>query len=122
MEQKLDMEKTSERFITNLVRECTYLSGEKVLPKQSLLYERYCVLNEINNLQINGKRIVPELKQDIYQDYFMGSRLGKKVNEKSFESYLLNRGLISDESEISGIDREIHAYLGFIWKDVCCFW
>ena len=65
MEQKLDMEKTSERFITNLVRECTYLSGEKVLPKQSLLYERYCVLNEINNLQINGKRIVPELKQDI---------------------------------------------------------
>ena len=40
MEQKLDMEKTSERFITNLVRECTYLSGEKVLPKQSLLYER----------------------------------------------------------------------------------
>ena len=109
MEQKLDMEKTSERFITNLVRECTYLSGEKVLPKQSLLYERYCVLNEINNLQINGKRIVPELKQDIYQDILMGSRLGKKVTKKVLSSYLLNRGLISDESEISGIDGEGHA-------------
>ena len=109
MEQKLDMEKTSERFITNLVRECTYLSGEKVLPKQSLLYERYCVLNEINNLQINGKRIVPELKQDIYQDIFMGSRLGKKVTKKVLSSYLLNRGLISDESEISGIDID-HIY------------
>lgn len=121
MEQKLDMEKTSERFITNLVRECTYLSGEKVLPKQSLLYERYCVLNEINNLQINGKRIVPELKQDIYQDIFMGSRLGKKVTKKVLSSYLLNRGLISDESEISGIDREIHAYLGSYGKMYAVF-
>lgn len=121
MEQKLDMEKTSERFITNLVRECTYLSGEKVLPKQSLLYEQYCVLNEINNLQINGKRIVPELKQDIYQDIFMGSRLGKKVTKKVLSSYLLNRGLISDESEISGIDREIHAYLGSYGKMYAVF-
>ena len=37
MEQKIDIEQTSECFITNLIRECTYLSGEKVLPKQSLL-------------------------------------------------------------------------------------
>ena len=70
MEQKIDIEQTSERFITNLIRECTYLSGEKVLPKQSLLYESYCVLNEINNLRIRGKRIVPELKQYIYKEVF----------------------------------------------------
>ena len=36
-------------------------------------------------------------------------------------SYLLNRGLISDESEISGIDREIHAYLGSYGKMYAVF-
>ena len=111
MEQKIDIEQTSERFITNLIRECTYLSGEKVLPKQSLLYESYCVLNEINNLRIHGKRIVPELKQDIYKEVFQGSRLGKKVTKKNICTYLINRGLITEESEVSGIDKEINAYL-----------
>lgn len=88
MEQKIDMEQTSERFITNLIRECTYLSGEKVLPKQSLLYESYCVLNEINNLRIHGKRIVPELKQDIYREVFQGARLGKKVTKKNICTFI----------------------------------
>ena len=111
MEQKIDIEQTSERFITNLIRECTYLSGEKVLPKQSLLYESYCVLNEINNLRIHGKRIVPELKQDIYREVFQGARLGKKVTKKNICTYLINRGLITEESEVSGIDKEINAYL-----------
>ena len=111
MEQKIDIEQTSERFITNLIRECTYLSGEKVLPKQSLLYESYCVLNEINNLRIHGKRIVPELKQDIYKEVFQGFRLGKKVTKKNICTYLINRGLITEESEVSGIDKEINAYL-----------
>lgn len=111
MEQKIDMNATSERFITNLIRECTYLSGEKVLPKQSLLYEAYCVLNEINNLRINGKRIVPEVKQDIYKELFQGVRLGKKVTRKTLCSYLMNRGILKDESELSGIDKEVNAYL-----------
>ena len=122
MEQKIDIEQTSERFITNLIRECTYLSGEKVLPKQSLLYESYCVLNEINNLRIHGKRIVPELKQDIYKEVFQGFRLGKKVTKKNICTYLINRGLITEESEVSGIDKEINAYLPSLWKNVWRFW
>ena len=94
MEQKIDMNATSERFITNLIRECTYLSGEKVLPKQSLLYEAYCVLNEINNLRINGKRIVPEVKQDIYKRIISGCQTGKESNQKTLCSYLMNRGIL----------------------------
>ena len=57
---------------------------EKVLPKQSLLYESYCVLNEINNLRIHGKRIVPELKQDIYREVFQGLQTGKESYEKEY--------------------------------------
>ena len=121
MEQKIDMNATSERFITNLIRECTYLSGEKVLPKQSLLYEAYCVLNEINNLRINGKRIVPEVKQDIYKELFQGVRLGKKVTRKTLCSYLMNRGILKDESELSGIDKEVNAYLSSYGKMYAVF-
>lgn len=39
MEQKIDIEQTSEHFITNLIRECTYLSGEKSC-QSSLYYMR----------------------------------------------------------------------------------
>lgn len=121
IEKKIDMDKSSEEFINRLIRECTYISGEKVLPKQSLLYEKYCVLNEINNLQINGKRIVPELKQDIYNNIFLRFKLGKKVTRKTLATYLINKGLISDETEISGIDKEIHSYLSSYAKMYAIF-
>ena len=121
IDEKIDIEKTSEEFINRLVRECTYISGEKVLPKQSLLYEKYCVLNEINNLQISGRRLVPELKKEIYNNLFLGIKLGKKVTRKTLATYLINKGLISDEAEISGIDKEIHSYLSSYAKMYAIF-
>lgn len=44
----IDEAATAEAFIWNLVGECTYLYGETVLPKSSLAYEEFCVLNELN--------------------------------------------------------------------------
>lgn len=52
--QKVDIEASAEAFIQNLTSKCTYLPQEDVLPKQSILYSRYMVLNELNNLKING--------------------------------------------------------------------
>ena len=78
--QKIDLNATSEEFIKRLVRRCTYLSGERVLPKSSLLYEQFCVLNEINNIKICDEDISVELKQDIYRDLF---ETGKKVTRKN---------------------------------------
>ena len=46
-----------------MIRHCTYLEDESALPKQSLKYERFRVLNELNNLRINGERVPNELKQ-----------------------------------------------------------
>lgn len=67
-EQKIDIKKSAEKFINNLTNHCTYLNGETVLPKNSLLYEKYMVLNELNKLKINGEGISVELKQNIYND------------------------------------------------------
>ena len=55
------------------------MNGKQVLPKASLEYESFRVLNEINNLRIDGERIPVTLKQDIYTDLF---QKGKKVTKK----------------------------------------
>jgi len=71
LEEKVDIEKTNENFINRLIGECSYIQGAKVLPKSSLLYERFMVLNELNPLKINDQEIPVELKQAIFKDLFM---------------------------------------------------
>lgn len=53
-EQKVDLYASAEQFINRMTNKCTYLVGEDVLPKDSLLYSKYSVLNELNNLKLNG--------------------------------------------------------------------
>lgn len=105
IEDKVDMKKTSEEFISRLVRKCSYINAERVLPKASLLYESFCVLNEINNIRIHGERIEVSLKQDIYNELF---KSGKRVTRKKLVSFLCARGAIDDDTQISGIDITIN--------------
>ena len=63
IDEKIDMKATSEAFISRMVRRCTYISGEPVLPKSSLEYQSFCVLNEINNIKIDGEKI--EVKKNV---------------------------------------------------------
>ncbi|SDW35256.1 CRISPR-associated endonuclease Csn1 [Lachnospiraceae bacterium KHCPX20] len=110
---KIDLSKTKEEFIERLIRRCTYLSDEKVLPDNALIYERFKVLNEINNIRINDERISVELKQDIYNDLF---KKGKKVTRTALVRYLRNRGVVEDDKEISGIDVTINNSLSSYGK------
>ncbi len=103
LEQKVDVAATREAFITNLVRRCSYISGEKVLPKASLEYESYCVLNEINHLAVDGERISVELKQSIYNELF---KKGKKVTRKALLEHLHKKGILKESGQLSGVDTE----------------
>ncbi len=105
MDEKIDVAKTSEEFIKRLIRECTYISGEKVLPKNSLVYEKYRVLNEINNIRVKGERISVGLKQDIYNELFLR---GKRVTRKQLLRYINGRmsEQISD-NDLTGVDNTI---------------
>lgn len=47
-DEVIDRGRSAEAFITRMTGMCTYLQGEDVLPKCSLLYEEFCVLNELN--------------------------------------------------------------------------
>lgn len=101
----IDLKETSEKFISKMVRQCTYINGEKAVPKDSLLYQRFCVLNELNNLRIRGEKPSVELKQHIYEDLFLK---GKKVTQNKLFNYLVCAGLLGrDEVDaISGIDKD----------------
>lgn len=102
-DEKINVKASAEKFISKMVNHCTYLNNETVLPKNSLLYEKYTVLNELNNLKLNGVNISVDLKQKIYNELF---KKGKKVTGKKLKNYLLINGVIDkqDEVEISGID------------------
>lgn len=102
----VDMDKTAEAFIENLTSKCTYLCDKDVIPKNSLLYTRFMVLNELNNLKIDGQPISVELKQSIYNDLFANYN---KVTNKKLRDYLKSKG-ISFES-VTGIDGDFKSNL-----------
>lgn len=107
--EMVDGNESEQGFINKLIGVCSYLPGEKVLPKQSLLYQRFTVLNEINNITINGLRISPEIKQLIYNDVF---KKNKKVSVKKIKDSLRQNTQLKDDVEtIAGIDISIKSSL-----------
>lgn len=115
LEEKVDLKASREEFIHRMVRQCTYLRDEKVLPKNSLLYEKFMVLNELNNLKIRNQKISVELKQNIYNDLFLK---GKKVTGRKLQEYLVANGIITigEEDAVSGIDKDFKASLSSMGK------
>lgn len=105
----VDTEKSAERFIENLTGKCTYLRREDVIPKNSLLYTSYMVLNELNNVRINGEKLPVEIKHKVYEELFLAK---KKVTQKALKSYLKTLSFPEiDEAVISGIDGDFKSSL-----------
>lgn len=98
----IDESASAEKFITNLTNKCTYLKGEEVLPKHSLLYSEFALLNELNALRYDGNRISLEARNTIIEKLF--KEQGKKVTKKSIKDLLKAEGFINGKGEISGID------------------
>lgn len=107
-EKVIDTEESAACFIENLIGRCTY-TGEKVLPKDSLLYSEYALLNEMNLLRIDGKPLPIEDYRRLLDELFYKSK--KKVTKKRIRSYLLAEGLIEEAAVISGVDDNIKSSL-----------
>ena len=110
-ERVIDTESSSEAFMTKLVGRCTY-TGERVLPKDSLIYSEYMLLNELNPLNINGKPVSVEIKQAIVRDLFEKEK--RPVTKNTIRNYLLSRGYIGREvgkDDIGGVDDRIKTTL-----------
>lgn len=111
--EKINLEASAEEFITRMTSKCTY-TGDYVLPKDSLLYSEFEVLNEINNIKINGKSINVDCKKLIFNELFVKSN--KKVTKKRIEDTLKSNGLIFDGDILSGIDDNIKSQLNSYHK------
>ena len=107
-EEQVDLDMSESEFIRRLTNRCTYLPGEDVLPKDSLLYHRFTVLNELNNLKINDRPISVGLKQAIFNDVFMAH---PKVTRKHIENYLKSNNHMGAKDQLSGIDITIKSNL-----------
>lgn len=87
----VDKDKSEEAFIRHMTNKCSYIAGEDVLPKNSLLYSKFMVLNIINKLKLDGAPVSVSLKQELYNDLFLKDK--KKVTKKSINNWLVSKGI-----------------------------
>ena len=105
--EKVDLDASEQAFINKMTNQCSYLPGEDVLPKYSLKYCAFEVLNEINNIKINGIDIPVECKQEIYRLF----EKKRKVTRKDILDYLKSNNYMTDHDEMTGIDVNVKSSL-----------
>ncbi|MGX7111869.1 type II CRISPR RNA-guided endonuclease Cas9 [Gemella cuniculi] len=108
-ERVIDADASAEKFIRNLTNKCTYLKNEDVLPKHSLLYSEYELLNDLNKLRYDGNRLTVEARDAMVENLF--KKQGKKVSAKVIEDFLKVNGFTDGRGKISGIDVTIKSDL-----------
>ena len=107
-DKMVDLEASEDAFIERMTNTCSYLPGEDVLPKNSLVCCAFEVLNEINNIKINGNDISVEAKQSIYNNVFM---CHARVAPKLIKDYLVSNHYISKDDILSGLDTTVKSSL-----------
>ena len=123
-DQVIDKNKSAEKFIRRMTGDCTYLAGEPTLPKCSLLYEEFCVLNELNGVRWSDdgddwRRLDAAQREGIMQDLFHRYR---RVTYKKIADWLVQQG-DADNPRVKGGQGEsaLESNLGsliFFTKDV----
>ena len=106
-DEKVDLDASEQKFIDRMTNQCSYLPGEDVLPKYSLCYCRFEVLNEINNIKINGIPVSAECKQGVYGLF----EKYKKVSRKRVVDYLKSNNYMTDSDEMTGLDVTVKSSL-----------
>lgn len=102
----VDIKACAEEFIYRMTNKCTYLRYEDVLPKNSLLYSEFMILNELNNLRIDGEKLDIELKKRIFEDLYKNNQ---SVTVSKIKRYLISEGITDKEVDISGTNEELKA-------------
>lgn len=106
-DEKVDKIKSAERFIQRMTNFCTYLVGEKVLPKESVLYSKFVIYNQLNSISVDGEKLPPDSKNALFQDLFLQTDRAQKVTVKRLQNYLVSKGYCEKSAEITGLDGEV---------------
>lgn len=112
----VDIDTTAEKFITRMTNFCTYLPEEKVVPKCSLLYSEYELLQELNKIRINNKLIHLSDKNRIINELFKKT---KRVTKKKLQTWLQRNlyGQTKTQDGVVSIDEKSYEISGFQKED-----
>lgn len=81
----VDLDETAKNFINKMLNKCTYLPSNYCLPKNSLLFSYFNVLQVLNKTFVNGDYIPKDLKRDLIEELFKKKR---KVTKKSLIDFI----------------------------------
>lgn len=116
-DEKVDKVESASKFIERMTNQCSYLVGESVLPKESILYSKFVIYNQLNNVRVNGEKIPVDIKKRLFNDLYLNVDKAKKVTNKGLISYLATISYCDKTAEITGIDNGIEgtmkAYINF---------
>jgi CRISPR-associated protein, Csn1 family len=100
----VDKDQTRAKFMGSLTNRCTYLREENVLPKQSLLFEEYEILNKVNGLKVNGLFLDKDIKGKLVTALLAKS----KTTFSGLKKLLLwfNPNLKKDGVSVSGLNEK----------------
>lgn len=120
VDEVVDVEETAERFIQRMTGTCTYLYGEPVLPRHSLLYEEYCVLNELNGARWgkqdrDGHRFDNADRKALVEELFKARRgVSHKAVSKWFERrHGIVDACVSGTQADTGFESKLGSYNDF---------
>lgn len=102
-EDVVDVEASAENFITRMTNKCTYLPQEDVIPKCSLLYSEYEVLNEIKQIKVDNKFLSFEVKKDLFETLF---KQNKSISENALKKWLVTEKKYPNDIKITGFQKE----------------
>ena len=98
-----NLDKLAENFISRMTNDCILIKGEDALPLNSMLYQKYVLLNEINKIKVFGKAISVEWKKEIYEL----CKTKKTVKKKDIADRLKRKfNVQAKEEDISGLSDE----------------
>lgn len=104
LNQVVDQDASAAKFMENLIGRCEY-TGAPVLPKDSLLYSEFMLLNVVNLLRVNGQPLDNNVKQTMIRALFYDS--DRPVSRKMIKDYLLHGGFIKGEDAVTGMDERV---------------
>ncbi|APB30936.1 type II CRISPR RNA-guided endonuclease Cas9 [Vagococcus teuberi] len=110
LEKKVDLSQSATKFIEKMTNYDLYLPNEKVLPKNSLIYQKYIIFNELTKVKYKDDRgkilnSSSDEKISIFEELFKSKR---KVTKKDLINYLENQYLIT-VTTVEGIEESFNA-------------
>lgn len=105
----VDKDASEQAFIRRMTNKCTYLTEEDVLPASSFLYCEFTLLNELNNLKVNGEK-----RQDVKEILFSLAKREKKLALKKCLAELIRFGKLPNDATtevFSGTDGDLKGSL-----------